>query len=64
MSYLLWARLGCQSAGTTGPCTDASAPGTATYVDLITVDHPAVDPVMAAANAQLDVAAFTSRLLG
>ena len=43
---------------------DASAPGTAAYLDQITVDHPAVDPVMAAADAQLAVAAFTSRLLG
>ncbi len=41
----------------------SSAQGTAAYVEQFTVDHPDVDPVVAAADAQLAVAAFTEDLL-
>lgn len=41
----------------------ASTQGTSAYVDQLTLDHPDVDPVVAAADAQLAVAAFTGELL-
>jgi hypothetical protein len=41
----------------------SSAQGTTAYVEQFTVDHPEVDPVVAAADAQLAVAAFTEDLL-
>jgi Nucleotidyl transferase AbiEii toxin, Type IV TA system len=41
----------------------ADAQGTAAYADQITLDHPELDRVTAAADAQLAVAAFTERLL-
>jgi hypothetical protein len=34
------------------------------YVEQFSVDHPEVDPVVAAADAQLAVAAFTDDLFG
>ena len=37
---------------------DSSAQGSAAYVEQLTVDHPEVDPDVAAADAQLAVAAF------
>jgi Nucleotidyl transferase AbiEii toxin, Type IV TA system len=42
----------------------ADAQGTAAYTDQITLDHPELDRVTAAADAQLAVTAFTERLLG
>lgn len=42
---------------------DAHAQGTAAYVDQIVVDHPELDPTVAAADAQLAIEAFTGRLL-
>lgn len=39
------------------------AQGTMAYVDQFTQDHPDVDPLVAGADAQLAVAAFTSALL-
>ena len=43
---------------------DSSSQGTDAYVDQFTLDHPDVDPSVAAADAQLAIAAFTERLLG
>jgi hypothetical protein len=43
---------------------DSSAQGTSAYVEQLTVDHADVDPVVAAADAQLAVAAFTDGLFG
>lgn len=42
----------------------ADAQGTAAYADQITLDHPDLDRVTAAADAQLAITAFTQRLLG
>jgi alkylhydroperoxidase family enzyme len=42
---------------------DSSAQGTMAYVDQITLDHPELDADIAAADAQLAVAAFTEQLL-
>ena len=41
----------------------SSAQGITAYVEHFTVDHPEVDPVVAAADAQLAVAAFAGDLL-
>lgn len=43
--------------------TDADAQGTVAYVNQITLDHPDLDKDVAAADAQLAVAAFTEQLL-
>lgn len=43
---------------------DASAQGTAAYVDQFTVDHPEIDSTVAGADAQVAVRAFTDLLLG
>jgi hypothetical protein len=42
---------------------DSSAQGTAAYVEQITLDHPELDADIAAADAQLAIAAFTEQLL-
>jgi hypothetical protein len=42
---------------------DSSAQGTDAYVDQFTLDHPDVDPSVAAADGQLAVAAFIERVL-
>jgi len=42
---------------------ESSAQGTTAYVEQFTLDHPDVDPVVAAADAQLAVAAFAEDLL-
>jgi hypothetical protein len=47
-----------------GNFADSHALGTIAYVDQITLDHPELDRVTAAADAQLAVTAFTERLLG
>ncbi len=47
-----------------GNFADSSAQGSAAYVEQLTVDHPEVDPDVAAADAQLAVAAFAQKLLG
>jgi hypothetical protein len=43
---------------------DHFAQGTEAYVSQLVQNHPEVDPVTAAADARLAVAAFTNRLLG
>lgn len=43
---------------------DVDAQGTVAYVSQITLDHPELDQDVAAADAQLAVAAFTDDLLG
>jgi hypothetical protein len=42
---------------------DGTAQGTSAYVEQFTLDHPEVDPAIAAGDAQLAVGAFTERLL-
>jgi hypothetical protein len=42
---------------------DAHAQGTLAYINQITLDHPDLDPDVAAADAQLAVEAFTDDLL-
>lgn len=42
---------------------DSPAQGSAAYAEQLTVDHPEVDPDVAAADAQLAVAAFAQKLL-
>lgn len=46
-----------------GNFADSDALGTVAYVDQITLDHPELDPMTAAADAQLAVGAFTAELL-
>jgi hypothetical protein len=41
---------------------DSVAQGTAAYVDQITLDHPDIDPAVAAADGQLAVQAFCDAL--
>jgi hypothetical protein len=41
---------------------DSTAQGTSAYVDQITLDHPEIDPVVAAADSQLAVWAFCDAL--
>lgn len=43
---------------------DATVQGTSAYVEQFILDHPEVDPAIAASDAQLAVGAFTERLLG
>jgi nucleotidyltransferase AbiEii toxin of type IV toxin-antitoxin system len=42
----------------------ATAQGTLAYVDQLTLDHPEVEPAVAAADAQLAVQSFVDALLG
>lgn len=43
---------------------DSSAQGTVAFVEQFTLDHPEADAEVAAADAQLAIAAFTKALLG